>query len=243
MRNIQESMLGKEGFQDPRVRKALDDVRTRYNADFKKFQDVYAAQGPEAARSYLPELQNNIYRGFRSAFQFLPIDHKDSELVSSYDLLSNVMSLQIAAILNEGRPSDPDAQRVQDGMGAISNDPAVLFSKQSSMINYLADMSGPDIIATHDPTIIREFNDAYYSVTGADYDPRGQSYRGIQNKTIPSVHKPFDASGVDTGTDDLDYTKNNASFKKGGGSFGGLTAAERKELQELEELERRGMLD
>jgi hypothetical protein len=189
-RTIQDAFL-KNPTVTKEARQALDQSRASFNADFKKYQEIASKQGDDVAREYIPTLTDNLRRGLMRYAQFLPATGQDPALRSSFDRLTGVLALQIAKQLNGGRPSDPDKFGIVQGMGTVMNDPATLFNKQGGMFSFLADQIGPSILATRDPNNINRFNDIYASIVGADYDPRGALYGGVQNSNIRSNFTAF----------------------------------------------------
>lgn len=178
-RQIQDYLM-----KDPRTaeasKEALAQVRETVNADFAEYRRL-AQTDEEAAKRYSASLVDNLKRGLSRYAQFLPTNYNGANLRSAYDRLTGVLSLQLAKDLNGGRPSDPDKMGIVDALGNALNDPMTMFSKQSGMFSFIADRAGQSVLATRDPQRIKMFDDMYYAIQGAHYDPRGLLYEGGEN--------------------------------------------------------------
>ena len=190
MRTIQDAILDKDLNTEP-ARKALDEMRSNFNAQFKQYNELVNAGETERARQWGEQIAGNLRRGLVNQFKFLPVDQQDAELVSAYQRMTGVIALQVAKELNGGRPSDPDKLGIVDAMGGTMNNVNTLFASQGGLFDFLASKVGNKVIATADEMKVNEFNDVYSTITGADYDPRGSIYEGITNQEIRSNQQDF----------------------------------------------------
>ena len=167
--------------QDPKTaqasKEALAQVRETMNQDFAEYRRL-AQTDEAAAKRYSASLVDNLRRGLTRYAQFLPTNRNGANLRAAFDRMTGVLALQLAKDLNGGRPSDPDKMGIVDSLGNSLNDPMTMFSKQSGMFSFISDRVGQSVLATRDPQRIRMFDDVYYAIQGAHYDPKGQLYEG-----------------------------------------------------------------